>query len=128
MIKEKIPAILVKIDNLFEAQGLYNDFTYKVVDNAGVKNIRTGRRTGQTYITHTFKAVITGSGTSLVRNGEKFDSKGHSSLLELSVLPFKMGFTPVVGQSYNDGNYDWFILEIDSAPQNGLYDILLGKV
>lgn len=149
-IQTQIPRIVAKIDGILEAQGLYNDFQY-TTSTGGTRNIRTQRITGAVSTVHTFKGVITNTGSSVYRNGERFTSSGHEVLMELSVIPTTTGeiksvasnsdnsvaknnFKPSIGQSYAQvlgtapgDNINWYILEIAVAPQNGIFDILLGR-
>lgn len=128
MLAEQLPGIMGKIDGALTSQGLYSDFTYDEVVQVGKYDVTIGINSAAKKERHSFRGVITNKGTSVFRNGERYNSEAYKTLIELSVIPQTIDFCPEIGQSYRTSdNVPWIVLEIEAAPFNSLYDILLGR-
>jgi len=122
MISQEIQDSLVEFDDTLKREGLYSVFTYSPVKKSGKKDEYTGKYESEIVTEYKFNGLVTGTGTSLVRNGEPYSSTQHKELSEVIVI--SLDFQLKIGQAFKSDGKTWYLLEFS---KEGGFELILGR-
>ena len=121
-IQDTIKRLLPQVDRTLRANGLYGSFSYTdTVVQEETYNPETGEYEASTPTVYTFDAV------PLEQRGPALSENSYSVMMDIIAIPINITFELRVDQQFvYDGN-TWTVDSFKTAPQNGVYEIVLGR-